>query len=101
MGHRRVHAGCGNADPPYGALGGPPRAEARGERFDFVGTAVYGAALAALMYGLSLLPKEPGPLLVGAGLLGIAAFVLWETRIDHALLHVELLGRNRVLGVCS
>jgi len=101
LGHRRVHAGCGNADPPYGALGGPPRAEARGERFDFVGTAVYGAALAALMYGLSLLPKEPGPLLVGAGLLGIAAFVLWETRIDHALLHVELLSRNRVFAFSS
>jgi len=53
------------------------------------------------MYGLSLLPKEPGPLLVGAGLLGIAAFVLWETRIDHALLHVELLSRNRVFAFSS
>jgi peptidoglycan/LPS O-acetylase OafA/YrhL len=42
-------------------------AEARGERFDLVGSAIYGLALIALMYGASLLPDLPGLALVGVG----------------------------------
>ncbi len=54
-------------------------AEARGERFDWIGSAIYGASIAAVMYGLSLLPDPRGGIVLTAGLAGIAGFVAWET----------------------
>ena len=41
-------------------------AEARGERFDVVGAVIYGLALVALTYGLSILPSAIGALLAVA-----------------------------------
>ena len=45
-------------------------AEARGERFDWIGTVIYGAAIATVMYGLSRLPDPVGGVLIAAGLAG-------------------------------
>jgi EmrB/QacA subfamily drug resistance transporter len=71
-------------------------AEARGERFDWPGAAVFGLALAALMYGFSLLPALPGALLLLVSAAGIVAFVWWEMRAPSPLLNVRLFARNRV-----
>jgi len=71
-------------------------AEARGERFDWLGAAVFGLALAALTYGFSLLPALPGALLLLSSAAGIAAFVWWEKRAPSPLLHVKLFAQNRV-----
>src|SRR5512143_248010 len=53
-------------------------AEARGEKFDLAGSLLYGASLAAVMYGLSLLPRRMGIVLTAAGAAGTALFILWE-----------------------
>jgi EmrB/QacA subfamily drug resistance transporter len=71
-------------------------AEARGERFDWPGAVVFGLALAALMYGFTLLPALPGALLLLASAAGIAAFVWWEMRAPSPLLDVKLFAQNRV-----
>lgn len=76
----------------------PEWAEARGEAFDFVGSAIYGLALVALMYGLSLLPEGLGVALVVAGLAGIGAFLAWESRAEHPVLNVSLFRRNPVFA---
>jgi EmrB/QacA subfamily drug resistance transporter len=73
-------------------------AEARGERFDWVGGSGFGLSLAALMYGLSLLPAMSGDGLVLVGVLGIAAFVVWETRAPSPVLNVRLFQRNTVFA---
>lgn len=76
-------------------------AEARGEPFDWTGSVIYGASLATLVYGFSRLPGGLGGILVGAGLVGIAAFALWESRFAHPVLDVALFRHNRVFALSS
>ena len=71
-------------------------AEAEGERFDFVGSVVYGLALLALMYGFSRLPATLGAWLILLGILGILAFVLWEGRTPSPVLNVSLFRNSTV-----
>lgn len=73
-------------------------AEARGERFDVPGSLLYGASLAALMYGFSRLPAPAGGALILAGGLGIAAFTVWELRAKSPLVHMELFAGNRIFA---
>lgn len=76
-------------------------ADARGEPFDAVGSAVFAAALAVMMYGASSLPGTGGIVLVAAGLLGIAAFVAWELRASYPVLAMALFLRNRVFALSN
>jgi EmrB/QacA subfamily drug resistance transporter len=69
-------------------------AEARGEKFDFPGSIIYGIALIAIMYGLSLLPEAAGAGVILAGVLGIVAFVAWELRTPSPVLDVGLFRGN-------
>jgi EmrB/QacA subfamily drug resistance transporter len=71
-------------------------ADARGERFDFPGAFIVVPALAAIMYGFSRLPSGEGIWLLLGGALGIVAFVRWELRAKHPLLHMELFAGNRI-----
>lgn len=71
-------------------------AEARGERFDLIGTVIYSAALTCAMYGVSWLPAAIGGWLVLVGLLGLVAFVAWELRVTHPVLEVRLFTGNAV-----
>ncbi len=76
-------------------------AEARGERFDWVGTAIYAAAIAAVMYGLSLLPDLRGGALVAAGIAGAVGFVAWEGRTPAPILNLSLFRGNRTFTLSS
>jgi MFS family permease len=75
--------------------------EARGERFDIVGTVLYGVALFCLMYGFTLLPAVSGGMLVGVGLAGLAGFVMLERRIKSPVLDISLFSGNRVFALSN
>jgi MFS family permease len=45
---------------------------AKGEKFDFAGSIIYGLALVALAYGLTLLPEPSGVWLVVGGMIGLS-----------------------------
>jgi len=70
-------------------------AEAAGERFDWVGSIVYGVALAAAMLGFPRLPTPVGIGLTLVGILGLLLFIGWETRTANPVLHVGLFRNNR------
>lgn len=72
--------------------------EARGEKFDALGSAVFGIGLAALMYGFSRLPSLLGGALVAAGLALLGTFILWEKRVAAPVLDVRLFRANRVFA---
>jgi len=72
--------------------------ELKGERFDAPGAALYGIALASLMYGFASLPSPAGIWLLCAGTLGLGAFVFWEMRARSPLVPVDLFARNRVFA---
>ncbi len=71
-------------------------AEAKGERFDLIGSIIYGLALVGIIYGFSLLPEMLGIALIVAGVSGIFAFVKRETKVESPLLNIKLFGKNRV-----
>jgi len=71
-------------------------AEARGERFDLLGTLLYSLSLTMIMYGVPLLTARTGSWLVAMGLLGLVAFFRWEQRVEHPVLDVNLLRGNAV-----
>ncbi|MGQ9625907.1 MAG: MFS transporter [Anaerolineae bacterium] len=71
-------------------------AEAEGEKFDFIGSAIYSFSLVAIMYGFSLLPAMSGAWLILAGALGILSFIRWEIGAESPVLNVNLFKNNKV-----
>jgi EmrB/QacA subfamily drug resistance transporter len=76
-------------------------AEARGEKFDLVGSIIYGLGLAAMIYGLSLIPAAQGIGFIIAGVAAIIAFAIWEMKIKSPVLDVRLFRSNRVFAFSS
>jgi EmrB/QacA subfamily drug resistance transporter len=71
-------------------------AEARGERFDVLGSIILGVAVAVGMYGFSALPTTLGIVLFVAGVLCMLVFVRWEARTDSPILNLSLFRKNTV-----
>ena len=71
-------------------------AEAKGEKFDFIGSIIYGLALAAIIYGFSLLPAIAGIWLTVIGILGILAFIWWELKSHSPVLNINIFRHNPV-----
>jgi len=76
-------------------------AESKGESFDVAGSLLYVGALLLLMFGVSLLPSRAGGALVLAGLVALAALVVWELRARQPVLPVGLLVANRVFALSN
>lgn len=76
-------------------------AEGRGESFDYSGSFIYALSLFSLMYGFSILPRSLGFAFLGAGILMIILFVLWESRIAKPILNIALIKTNRVFALSN
>lgn len=64
--------------------------------FDWAGALIYGAAIAAIMTGVSRLPGLPGGVLTLAGVAGLVGFFAHQHRQRHPLFDVSLFYGNRV-----
>lgn len=73
-------------------------ADARGERFDWVGTLLFAPAMIALMLGLPILYLHTGQALAAAGLAGLVLFGWWELRSTSPLLDLRLFRGNPVFA---
>lgn len=71
-------------------------AEARGEPFDAIGTAVYCPGVTAVMYGFYLLPGKEGILFLALGIAALWLFLKWEMRVEFPVLDWRLFRHNRV-----
>ena len=67
-------------------------AEAKGARFDLIGSVLLGVSLLFTMYGFSTLPSAMAAVLIAAG------FVLYERRIEHPLVDIDLFRHNTVFA---
>ena len=76
-------------------------AGAKGERFDYAGSGVFGLSMIALMLGFTYLPAGRGAILSLAGVLGFSAFLALEWRTEHPVLNVRVLSVNRVFMFSS
>lgn len=70
-------------------------AEAKGEKFDFSGSLVFGVSLAVMMYGLSTVLEPLGMVLTVLGIIGLIVFVRLEAKTASPILNVNLFRRNR------
>ncbi len=65
-------------------------AEARGQKMDVLGSALYAVALLAIMYGFRVLPALTGVWLMLAGVACLALFVIVESRAPSPVLAISL-----------
>jgi EmrB/QacA subfamily drug resistance transporter len=73
-------------------------AEAKGESFDITGSVIFGLALIAIIYGMSLLPAISGILIFIAGLVCLGLFVVWELKVKSPVLDINLFKNSRVFS---
>jgi len=73
-------------------------AEAKGEKFDTIGSLIYGFGIIALIYGLTHLSTFKGLCLIIFGILVMYAFVKWETRVESPVFQLALFKHNRVFA---
>ncbi len=71
---------------------------AKGEKFDLTGSIIYGTAIFAFMYGISILPTTLSVILILTGLVGFVAFVKWETVVVNPVFEVQLFINNRTFA---
>lgn len=70
--------------------------EARGEKFDFIGSLIYGLSLIAIMTAFSSLTTLSGSGLMLIGILGIILFFWWEKRTKQPILEINIFRGNKV-----
>ncbi len=69
-------------------------ADARGEKFDITGSAIYVAGLLAVMYGFSSLPAVRGFVILGAGIITLVVFTKYEKRCANPVLNLKHFSKN-------
>jgi EmrB/QacA subfamily drug resistance transporter len=73
-------------------------AEAKGEKFDFIGAAIYGVAILGVIYGLSLLPSLRSLLYLIIGSLALFVFVKRALKVKGPVFDLHLFMTNRVFA---
>ncbi|MEE4197665.1 MAG: MFS transporter [Bacteroidales bacterium] len=73
-------------------------ADARGEKFDWKGSMIYGLAIIALMYGFGELPSISGAVFTLLGFAGITLFVLFEKKQTYPVLNIQLFHKNKIFA---
>lgn len=76
-------------------------AEAKGQKMDGIGSAIYALTLLAIMNGFRLLPALTGVWLLLAGVACLVAFVLWENRAPSPVLDIGLFRHNTVFALSN
>ena len=72
--------------------------EAGEQRFDIVGSILYSITIVALVYGFTHLPDLVGFVLVALALAGLAAFIIFEGRVQSPVVDINLFRKNRTFA---
>jgi EmrB/QacA subfamily drug resistance transporter len=72
--------------------------EAKGEKFDLVGSILFSVGLLLLMYGASRLPHTEGTITIVAGFAFLILFVIAELRTQNPVLNIRLFTQNAVFA---
>jgi EmrB/QacA subfamily drug resistance transporter len=76
-------------------------AHAKGERFDLIGSILYGISVIAMLYGSTLLPALIGYGVMTTGVLTLIVFGIFENRIKHPVFEVHLLIKNKQFALAN
>jgi EmrB/QacA subfamily drug resistance transporter len=72
--------------------------EAKGEKFDWRGSILYGTALFSFIYGFSKLPSTSAWIFIVVGVLLAVVFLLLEKTYSNPVFDIRLLIQNRVFA---
>ncbi|MDR3253236.1 MAG: MFS transporter [Tannerella sp.] len=75
--------------------------EAKGERFDYVGSVIYAVGLFSLIFGFSRLPETSAFLLIAGGLLAFAGFIFYELKHHQPVFNLRIFSGNRTFSLSS
>ncbi|MDR1356699.1 MAG: MFS transporter [Tannerellaceae bacterium] len=75
--------------------------EAKGEHFDYAGSAIYALGLFGLIFGFSELPGATGFVSSATGIICLIAFVFYELRDRQPVFDVRIFSGNRIFGLSS
>ncbi len=70
--------------------------ESKGEKFDWLGSVIYGISLFGLIFGFSQLPNISGIICLAGGIIGFALFGLQESRCAYPVFNLKLFKGNKV-----
>ena len=73
-------------------------ADAKGEKFDYKGSAIYMVFMSILMVGFTRLPDPIAIAATAVGLMGMIWFVMVELRTAFPVLNIHLFKNNRVFA---
>ncbi len=73
-------------------------AESKGQKFDLLGSIIYGLATVIFLYGATRLPEKSGIMLTAIGFLLLLAFVFFETKIKHPIFDIRVFLNNKVFA---
>lgn len=77
-------------------------ADARGKRFDWIGSAIYMVSLFVLIVGVTQLKTmDTAKWIAVAGLAGIGFFLYFESRTESPVLDIRLLSTNRTFTLSN
>lgn len=76
-------------------------AEAKDEKFDYIGSVIYGISLLGIILGFSLIHSSLGPILMVIGLVAIVVFGFFENKANNPILNMALFKNNRILTFSS
>lgn len=68
------------------------------DSFDLTGALVYGFAIVAVMYGISIIPATKSIVFILTGIAALIGFVVWEIRVQTPVFEVRLFLNNRVFA---
>ena len=71
---------------------------AEGDKFDLAGSLIYGLAIVAIMYGITIIPSLMSIGFIVAGILALVGFVKWETRVRYPVFEVSLFIENKTFS---
>ncbi|MCL1822063.1 MAG: MFS transporter [Prolixibacteraceae bacterium] len=75
--------------------------ESHGEKFDYLGSILYGLGLASVIYGFSTLSRLSGVLFLAAGISAFVIFVWYEKKLSYPVFNVRLFSGNRIFALSS
>ena len=75
--------------------------EAKGEKFDYIGTSVYALGLFSLIYGFTKLPHISSFIWLFAGIVSFSLFVFYEKNHKAPIFNVRLFSGNRIFAFSS
>lgn len=72
--------------------------QSKSEKFDLLGSFIYGIMLISIMYGFSKLPNIRGVILISFGILFAVAFIRWELTSKNPVLDITLFKNSKVFA---